>query len=290
MEPSSHASELVIEGSGYGTTKKEAFFAAATDAIWKVLYEEIGTGADEKEEQIRDWVQKRLEEDRNKYIANHRFKSIKEDPVLEEIHLTGDFTVKTNRIAQLSKEVFDNLTASDSVNQIAGKPTIMFLFKDMQLEAAFTQEFIDKGLNVLSHEQAIARFEAAKEDARQEAEEEKQVMEWLGAVKEDNGESLARENAIKMANFLKADYFVKGSYDIEKKGQDKMGRLQVMFNLINFEVYSSKGRGQIVAKVQNMVYADGTTYGEAIKLSKKKAAVVLVKEAFQQIISNWNSK
>ncbi len=287
---SARASELWVDGSGYGATNKEALAAAEANAIWKVLYEEIGTGADEQEDEILAWVKQRLEKDRNKYIANDRLKGVKKDPIREEVHISGAFLVKTNRVAQLAKEVFKEVLTSDSSNLLTDKPTIMFLFKDKQLEAAFIQEFINKGLNVLSRDQAIARFETAKKEARQRAEEERQVMEWLGTVKKDNGESLAREKAVKMANFLKADYFVKGAYEIVDKGYDKMGRRQVMLNLKDFETYASKGNGDIIAKVQDMVYADGTTLEEAILLSQKKAAVVLAKDAFQQIIANWNDR
>ena len=290
ISASAHASELWVEGSGYGATNKEALTAAEANAIWKVLYEEIGTGADEKEDEITAWLQDRLKKDRNKYIADDRLKGIKKDPIREEVHISGSFLIKTNRVAKLSKDVFEEVLTPDSSGMMTDKPTIMFLFKDKQLEAAFIQEFINQGLNVLSRDQAIARFEAAKEEIRQRAEEEQQVMEWLGTVKKDNGESLARENAVKMANFLKADYFVKGAYEIVDKGEDKMGRRQVMLNLKDFETYASKGNGKIIAKVQNMVYADGTNLKEAVLLSQKKAAVVLAKEAFQQIIANWNAK
>ncbi len=290
IPPGLCASELWVDGSGYGATNREALAAAEANAIWKVLYEEIGTGADEKEDEILAWVQQRMEKDRNKYIANDRLKGVKKDPIREEVHISGAFLIKTNRVAQLAKEVFKEVLASDSSNLPTDKPTIMFLFKDKQLEAAFIQEFINKGLNVLSRDQAIAKFEAAKKEARQRAEEERQVMEWLGTVKKDNGESLAREKAVKMANFLKADYFVKGAYEIVDKGEDKMGRRQVMLNLKDFETYASKGDGAIIAKIQDMVYADGTTMEEAVRLSQKKAAVVLAKDAFQQIIANWNAR
>ena len=286
------ASEVWIEGSGSGETKKEAFYAAALNAIWKVLYQEIGEGADAdpaREAKVAEIVQSEI----NTFIANKRIKTMKEDEFLGGFQMTGDFLIKTPRVSRLATEIMQGAAGKAAQAGGSDMPTILFMVENDQLRAAFSQEFKQKGLRVMSKEKAIQEYEAAL--ARKKTIEKKwnellpseqEEKRILAMLTESGGEEIPDDKAVTLAQFLKADYFVKGSYRYEDLGQDNFGRERAMINLEELKVYDSAS-GEILSIISDLVYASGATSSEARQVATKKSAVVLANQSFEQIINSW---
>ncbi|NCC24915.1 MAG: hypothetical protein EOM25_06920 [Deltaproteobacteria bacterium] len=295
MGQANGASEVWIEGSGSGQTKQDAFYSACLNAIWKVLYKEIGEGAD-VDENLEARVADQVKTEMNSFVANRRVKTLKEDEFVGGFQLTADFLIKQARVAKLAKDVMKDAATTQAGKKGGAQPTIMFMVENDQLRAAFSQEFNKKGLTIISKEKAIQDFEKALSRKKEIEEEwntllpnEQEERRIMAILTESGGEDIPDNKAVTLAQFLKADYFVKGKYRYEDLGKDNLGNQRSMLNLEELKIYESAS-GKILSIISDIIYASGATSSEARQVATKKSAVVLANQSFEQIIDSWKTR
>jgi hypothetical protein len=264
------------EGSAYGPSPEEALREAAVDAVMSLLVREIKGGA--LATGVEERVRREIAANVNAYVAGTRPKRATKDAFGHNV--TADFQLKVEKVRVLAREIVSGSMAGDG----RVLPPILFIGPPSELRSAFGQAFREKGLTVRYREAALERFEAERRKWAQLTPEQREVEHVMSVMRQARGEEIVPANdAALLGRFMDTPFVLDGRFEASTLPPDAFGRAVVLVTLKGFNLYEAR-TADTLATIQDSVRADGANEAEARAKAMKKAADVLSRHVFEQIV------